>query len=85
MKMLMSGAIAALAATAAFAQAQPASPPADPMATPPAAGTMTPTDTPAPIEAAAAPRLVEKDGVWWNGDRRATPVEIAEYKRNQPR
>lgn len=81
MKMLISGLAVAFAATAAFAQ----TPPVDPMATtPPPATTMTPTDTPPAPSTEAAPKLTEKDGVWWNGDRRATTAEIAAHKAAKP-
>jgi hypothetical protein len=85
MKILVSGLAAALMTTAALAQ----TPPADPMSSNPAA---TPPATPAPpaetappvATASNAPALVQKDGKWWNGDRKATKEEIAEYKRGNP-
>ena len=85
MKMLIGGIAAAFLASVAVAQ----TPPADPMASNPAA---TPPATPTPADAAPsattetaeAPMLVEKDGKWWNGEREATPAEIAEYNRNKP-
>ena len=43
------------------------------------------TTTPAPGETAASgTMLVQRDGKWWNGDRRATADEIAAYKKNKP-
>jgi hypothetical protein len=86
MKVLISG-MAALFAAAAFAQSAPTT--TEPMtSTPPA--TETPvqgqsTTPPAAGQSANAPALVEKDGVWWNGERRATTAEIAEYRRANPR
>ena len=63
------------------------------LAAPLLAQTVTPVEPgpPAPMEnAVPAPQpgteiaaLIEKDGKWWNGDREATPAEIAAYKKAQ--
>ena len=100
MKMLIGGLAAMFVSTAAFAQTAPATGAMAPgdttqgsstMApvTPGQTGTMNPaptTDDAAPSgNMAAAPTLTEKNGEWWNGDRRASKAEIAEYKRSQPK
>ncbi len=86
MKILIGGLAGALMATAALAQTPPADPmTSNPATTPPA--TATPSAEvapPATTETANAPQLVQKDGKWWNGDRKATKAEIAEYQRSRP-
>ncbi len=91
MKMLICGLAATMLSTAALAQSTPP-PPADPMAAPPASTMSSPPATPsAPLTPAApmataetGPTLVQKNGKWWNGDRKATKAEIAEYQRTHP-
>ena len=84
MKMLIGGLAAVFVATATLAQSTP--PPTEPMNSP---GAVPPADTAAPgaqaAEASAAPQLVQKNGKWWNGDRKATRTEIAQYKAANPR
>ena len=91
MKIFITGLAAILVSASAFAQSAS---PADPMAPPAPMATPAPmTDPAAPItgpmapsaaDPAAAPLLTEKNGRWWNGDRRATNTEIADYKRSRP-
>lgn len=74
MKMLITGVFAALIAGAAMAQTIT---PVEPR--PPAGDAM----APAPPPGAPVAPLVERDGKWWNGDREATPEEIAAFKKAQ--
>ncbi|WP_426168202.1 hypothetical protein [Sandarakinorhabdus sp. DWP1-3-1] len=75
----------------------PTNPSTSPMTPGSPSSTMTPTDpaTGAPADsmssagtanttAAMAPSLTKKNGKWWNGDRRATKDEIAQYQRANP-
>jgi len=49
-------------------------------------GTTTETGTgTTSTQSGTATTLTQKDGQWWNGDRRATEAEITEYRRNKPR
>jgi hypothetical protein len=87
MKIILAAAIAVTMTTGALAQTVvPAAPVTEAMTPAPAA---TPAEPAAPAAeaatqvAAAGPTLVEKKGKWWNGDRRATKAEVAEYKQAQ--
>lgn len=83
MKSLIGGVAALLLATTttALAQSTPL-PSGDPMNSP----TGTPSSPTPPVPSAAAaeapigPQLVQRNGQWWNGDRKATNIEIAQYK-----
>ncbi len=87
MKMLLTGLAVALMASAAVAQtttpADPAAPAA--MESAAAAPAAEPAAPAAASEAAApsATTLAQRDGKWWNGDRRATKPEIAAWKKAQ--
>lgn len=85
MKMLVGGLAAIFMATAALAQTAPP-PTTDPMnspsALPPAEATTPPASG---AEAPTGPQLTQKDGKWWNGDRKATRTEIAQYKAANPK
>ena len=92
MKMFIGGIVALFVTTAAFAQSAP---PVGAMETP--TNTITqPAPTGTPNDPAVSPTgpnspgsttmpmLTEKNGKWWNGERKATDAEIAEYKRSRP-
>ena len=93
MKIILAAAIAVTMTTGALAQTVvPATPATEamtpaPAATPEPAAPATPAESAAPAAeaatqvATAGPALVEKKGKWWNGDRRATKAEVAEYKQ----
>ena len=78
MKIILAGLAAFAMAGPLMAQTvtpvEPSPPPTENTA--PAADTMAPA---APM--ATEPKLTERDGKWWNGDREATKAEIAEYKK----
>lgn len=77
MKRVFAGLAAGFLATAAMAQqvtpVEP--PPSNPMTQPPTEPMQSPGGEVA--------TLTERDGKWWNGDREATPAEIAAYKQAQ--
>lgn len=80
MKMLIASFAAALVATTALAQSTPL-PPGDPMNSPTGTpSSPTPSDPAQVVEAPIGPQLVQRNGQWWNGDRKATNSEIAQYK-----
>ena len=90
MKIILAAAIAVTMTTGALAQTMgPANPATEAMAPAPAAAPEPAAAAPAAeaapaVEiAAAGPALVEKNGKWWNGDRRATKAEIADFKHTQ--
>ncbi|GGE11003.1 hypothetical protein GCM10011529_16700 [Polymorphobacter glacialis] len=80
MNIIMTIAAAALLATGAGAQVSgPAAPATESMQPAPPMDSTTPVDA-APA-GAAIETLVQHDGKWWNGDRKATKAEISEYKK----
>ncbi|MBC7504837.1 MAG: hypothetical protein H7267_03805 [Sandarakinorhabdus sp.] len=96
MKMLIGGIAAILTASTVLAQpappvgpAAPAAPapfadPAASSAPAPAAPSAEPAPPAASEQTAIAPILTERNGKWWNGDRKASKAEIAENQRNRP-
>lgn len=89
MKLLLSGIAAAVLATGALAQTTTQTTPG-PMESgqtvpinpsPSSSGTMTPE--PGIPAASTAVQLEQRDGKWWNGDRRATKQEIKDREKAQ--
>ncbi len=82
----MASAALAQTSTTPEAQAQPdamAAPEAAPAPAAEAAPMAAPMASEAPMQhdAMAAPMLEKRNGKWMNGDKPATPTEIAEYKK----
>jgi hypothetical protein len=76
MKQVYAGLAAAFLASAAMAQQVTSVEP------PPPPEGMAPPEAMAPPAPGVA-TLIERDGKWWNGDREATPAEIAAYQKAQ--
>lgn len=89
MKLLLSGIAAALLATGSMAQTatQTTPAPTEPGQTmptnpsPSSSGTMMPE--PGAPAASTAVQLEQREGKWWNGDRRATKQEIKDREKAQ--
>jgi hypothetical protein len=82
MKQVYAGLAAAFLASAAMAQqVTPVEPPPPPEGMAPPEGIAPPEGRAPPAPGVAT--LIERDGKWWNGDREATPAEIAAYQKAQ--